>query len=41
MAETCKIWCFRPNGTGANILICIIKGAQYFNKIKDSVTAEI
>lgn len=34
-----KIWCFGPDGTGANIVIDVSKGVQYLNEIKDSVVA--
>jgi len=34
-----KIWCFGPEGTGANLLIDTTKGVQYLNEIKDSVVA--
>merc|ERR1711931_425815 len=34
-----KIWCFGPDGTGANIVIDCTKGVQYLNEIKDSVVA--
>uniref|UniRef100_A0A1I8BHP6 Tr-type G domain-containing protein n=1 Tax=Meloidogyne hapla TaxID=6305 RepID=A0A1I8BHP6_MELHA len=34
-----KIWCFGPEGTGANILVDVTKGVQYLNEIKDSVVA--
>jgi len=32
-----KIWCFGPEGTGANLLVDVSKGVQYMNEIKDSV----
>lgn len=34
-----KIWCFGPEGTGANLLIDVTKGVQYLNEIKDSMVA--
>lgn len=37
--ESRKIWCFGPDGTGANLLIDVTKGVQYLNEIKDSVVA--
>jgi elongation factor 2 len=37
--EARKIWCFGPEGTGANIVIDVTKGVQYLNEIKDSVVA--
>lgn len=37
--EARKIWCFGPDGTGANILVDVTKGVQYLNEIKDSVVA--
>jgi elongation factor 2 len=37
--ESRKIWCFGPEGTGANLLIDCTKGVQYLNEIKDSVVA--
>lgn len=39
MTEARKIWCFGPEGTGANILVDVTKGVQYLNEIKDSVVA--
>lgn len=39
VAEARKIWCFGPDGTGANLLIDMTKGVQYLNEIKDSVVA--
>ena len=38
--ESRKIWCFGPDGTGANLLIDVTKGVQYLNEIKDSVVAD-
>lgn len=38
-AETRKIWCFGPEGTGPNILVDVTKGIQYLNEIKDSIVA--
>merc|ERR1711893_390627 len=37
--EARKIWCFGPDGTGANIVVDCSKGVQYLNEIKDSVVA--
>ncbi|XP_078484877.1 translation elongation factor 2-like [Ciona intestinalis] len=37
--EARKIWCFGPEGTGANLLIDCTKAVQYLNEIKDSVVA--
>uniref|UniRef100_A0A915JZM1 Tr-type G domain-containing protein n=1 Tax=Romanomermis culicivorax TaxID=13658 RepID=A0A915JZM1_ROMCU len=37
--EARKIWCFGPEGTGANIVVDCTKGVQYLNEIKDSVVA--
>jgi len=37
--EARKIWCFGPDGTGANLVIDCTKGVQYLNEIKDSVVA--
>jgi len=37
--ESRKIWCFGPEGTGANIVVDVTKGVQYLNEIKDSVVA--
>jgi elongation factor 2 len=37
--EARKIWCFGPDGTGANLVIDCSKGVQYLNEIKDSVVA--
>jgi len=34
-----KIWCFGPEGTGANIVIDVTKGVQYLAEIKDSIVA--
>merc|ERR1719283_712238 len=39
VTEARKIWCFGPDGTGANLLIDCSKGVQYLNEIKDSVVA--
>merc|ERR1712168_528269 len=39
VTEARKIWCFGPDGTGANIVIDCTKGVQYLNEIKDSVVA--
>ncbi|XP_078484881.1 translation elongation factor 2-like [Ciona intestinalis] len=37
--EARKIWCFGPEGTGANLLIDCTKAVQYLSQIKDSVVA--
>jgi elongation factor 2 len=29
--DALKIWCFGPEGTGANTLVDSVKGAQYMN----------
>ncbi|GBG66165.1 hypothetical protein CBR_g57047 [Chara braunii] len=34
-----KIWCFRPETTGPNMVVDMCKGVQYLNEIKDSVIA--
>jgi elongation factor 2 len=34
-----RIWCFGPEGTGANLLMDVSKGVQYLNEIKDSFVA--
>ncbi|KAF5318890.1 hypothetical protein D9611_014721 [Ephemerocybe angulata] len=34
-----KIWCFGPDTTGPNVLVDIIKGAQFLNEIKCSCVA--
>ena len=39
VTEARKIWCFGPEGTGANIVVDCTKGVQYLNEIKDSVVA--
>ena len=39
VVEARKIWCFGPDGTGANLVIDCTKGVQYLNEIKDSVVA--
>jgi len=39
VTEVRKIWCFGPEGTGANIVVDVTKGVQYLNEIKDSVVA--
>ena len=39
VSEARKIWCFGPDGTGANLIIDVSKGVQYLNEIKDSVVA--
>jgi len=37
--EVRKIWCFGPDGTGANMVIDVTRAVQYLNEIKDSVVA--
>lgn len=39
VTEARKIWCFGPDGTGANLVVDCSKGVQYLNEIKDSVIA--
>lgn len=39
MTEARKVWCYGPEGTGANLLIDCTKGVQYLNEIKDSMVA--
>ena len=39
VTEARKIWCFGPDGTGANTLVDVTKGVQYLNEIKDSCVA--
>ncbi|CAN3356399.1 elongation factor 2 [Diutina catenulata] len=34
-----KIWCFGPDGTGANVVVDQTKAVQYLNEIKDSVVS--
>jgi elongation factor 2 len=34
-----KIWCFGPDGNGANLLVDVTKGVQYLAEIKDSCVA--
>ncbi|KAK9463090.1 P-loop containing nucleoside triphosphate hydrolase protein [Lipomyces oligophaga] len=34
-----KIWCFGPDGNGANLVVDQTKAVQYLNEIKDSVVA--
>ncbi|KAK9469783.1 P-loop containing nucleoside triphosphate hydrolase protein [Lipomyces arxii] len=34
-----KIWCFGPDGTGANLVVDQTKAVQYLNEIKDSCVA--
>ncbi|CAB4252046.1 similar to Saccharomyces cerevisiae YDR385W EFT2 Elongation factor 2 (EF-2), also encoded by EFT1 [Maudiozyma barnettii] len=34
-----KIWCFGPDGNGANVVVDQTKAVQYLNEIKDSVVA--
>jgi len=38
-AQTQKIWCFGPDGTGPNLVTDCTIGVQYLNEIKDSVVA--
>ncbi|ORX62478.1 elongation factor 2 [Hesseltinella vesiculosa] len=37
--EARRIWCFGPDGTGANLLVDTTKAVQYLNEIKDSCVA--
>lgn len=37
--EARKIWCFGPEGNGANVVMDCTKAVQYLNEIKDSVVA--
>eukprot|EP01122_Echinamoeba_exundans_P009366 TRINITY_DN329_c2_g1_i1.p1 TRINITY_DN329_c2_g1~~TRINITY_DN329_c2_g1_i1.p1 ORF type:complete len:880 (+),score=262.70 TRINITY_DN329_c2_g1_i1:181-2640(+) len=37
--EAKKIWCFGPEGSGANLLVDVTKAVQYLNEIKDSFVA--
>jgi elongation factor 2 len=39
MAETRKIWCFGPEGTGPNMLVDASHGVQYLQDIRDTVCA--
>merc|ERR1712062_345256 len=39
VTEARKIWCFGPDGTGANLVMDASKGVQYLNEIKDGVVA--
>jgi len=39
VGEARKIWCFGPDGTGANVLVDVTKAAQYLNEVKDSCIA--
>jgi len=39
VSDARKIWCFGPEGTGANLLVDATKGVQYLNEIKDSCVA--
>lgn len=39
VTEARKVWCYGPEGTGANLLIDCTKGVQYLNEIKDSMVA--
>jgi elongation factor 2 len=34
-----KIWCFGPDGSGANVFVDVTKGVSYLNEIKDSCVA--
>jgi elongation factor 2 len=34
-----KLWCFGPEGTGANVLVDVTKAVQYLTEIKDSMVA--
>lgn len=34
-----KIWCFGPDGSGANVVVDQTKAVQYLNEVKDSVVA--
>jgi elongation factor 2 len=38
-AETQKIWCFGPDGSGPNLVVDKTVAVQYLNEIKDSVVA--
>lgn len=39
VGEARKIWCFGPDGIGANLLVDVTKAAQYLHEIKDSCVA--
>ncbi|RDW22617.1 P-loop containing nucleoside triphosphate hydrolase protein [Yarrowia lipolytica] len=39
VTEARKIWCFGPDGTGANVVVDTTKAVQYLAEIKDSVVA--
>ncbi|CAO3658249.1 unnamed protein product [Umbelopsis ramanniana] len=39
VAEARKIWCFGPDGSGANLLVDTTKAVQYLNETKDSFVA--
>ncbi|KAH3727287.1 elongation factor 2-like [Dreissena polymorpha] len=39
LADTKKIWCFGPNGSGPNILVDMTKGVSYIQDIRDAVVA--
>ncbi|KAJ6257031.1 hypothetical protein Dda_7915 [Drechslerella dactyloides] len=39
ITEARKIWCFGPDGSGANLLVDTTKAVQYLNEIKDSVVS--
>jgi len=38
-SDSQKIWCFGPEGTGANMLVDVCKSVQYLSEIKDSCIA--
>lgn len=35
--QASRIWSFGPENVGANILVDLVKGAQYMSEVKDSV----
>lgn len=37
--EMKKIWCFGPDGSGANVITDNTRAVQYLNDIKDTVVA--
>lgn len=39
VADARRIWCFGPDGTGANLVVDQTKAVQYLHEIKDSVVA--
>ena len=39
VTEARKIWCFGPDGTGANVVVDETKAVQYLNEIKDHVNS--